>query len=426
MALISSIEGPLKTHRDEMLVATLRHTQESSPFYGRVLGGIEITLANAREVLLSLPVLPVNEWQARRSQIRTGSIDGATIGYTRGSTGPAKVFLSTQGENRAMESLLRDAAISPMHTLNLINMAHGAASFENLSPNTVAVPFFLPDIHFEAAAKALERAVFPYSELRKFDAISSSLHMVKQFSYYLMKTRRRLTDFDVHKIIVFSQMLSPRWRARLEDWWKAEVEEVYGSSELRMCNSRRCTDCGYFHLPPTCIGELVDLDGAPIDTQQRIGLLAITVFYPFVQLEPRIRYCAGDIVELADEPCPLWGEPGFKIAGRQEHSARLSRGRTITSAHCFSVVADLPEIATYDEAAISTGDPGYHECGSPQFVLAQDEDGATLHIELRYDPELWPEEASAVRSKIAAGLPMNELAIRLCAPGKLPGQRYFV
>jgi phenylacetate-coenzyme A ligase PaaK-like adenylate-forming protein len=426
MALISSIGASLGTHRNERLAATLRYAQQCSPFYSRLLDGIEISITNARDILLSLPVLTPSEWQGERSQIRTGPVEGATTGYTRGTTGVAKVFLSTQGERRAMESLLRDAAPSPMRTLNLVNMAHGAPSLENLAPNTVAVPFVSPDIHFEAAAKALERTAFPYSEMQKFTAVSSSLHMVKQFSHYLRRTQRQLSDLGVHKITVFSQMLSPGWRERLEDWWGAEVEEVYGSSELRMCNSRRCARCGYFHLPPTCFGELVELDGPPTGAQQRLGLLAVTAFYPFVQLEPRIRYCVGDIVELADEPCQLWGEPGFNFAGRHEHSARLSQGQLITSAHCFSALADLPDVATYDELALSTGDPGYHECGSPQFTLSENGTGATLFVELRYDPDVWPNEARTALSNISGGLPTSELTIRLCAPGALPGERHFI
>jgi hypothetical protein len=416
----------LRSRRDAGLAVTLNYAQQHSPFYAAELGVREITPDNVRDILISLPPMPHDRWQANRDQIQTAPTGDAIIGYTGGSTSAHKVYLSTQAERQALAELLRNAPGPSTRTLRLATIRHGIASHEDFGPNTLTVPFGRLEVDFEAVAKILERSAPPYLGMPPFGAISGTLHMIKVLTRFLLETDRRPADFGISQIVVFSQMLSPRWRTRLEDWWGSKVDEIYGFSELRMCNSRKCRYCNLFHLPPTCFGEVLDPDGhLPIGAGSRVGTLSVTAFYPFVQLEPRIRYCPGDIVEVADRACPFWGEPGFRVLGRERHSVRLGQ-EWVCSAHCFSAVADLPDVATFDEIALSLGDPSYHECGSPQFQLERTETGATLFVELRHDPALWPSESRAVQDAIAVNLPVPGLNIVTCAPGKLPSARYFV
>jgi phenylacetate-coenzyme A ligase PaaK-like adenylate-forming protein len=416
----------LRSRRDAGLAATLGHARQNSPFYSGLLGQGEITPANARDILRTLPPMVDEAWQDNRDQIRIAPPGNAMIGYTSGTSGRQKSFLSTQGERAAYSELFCETEGSRARTLNLANLAHGVAAPEDYGSNTVTVPFVIPGVHFESAARILERRISPYSAMPPFEIISGTLHMVKKLTRFLLETDRRPAELGLSRIMVFTQMLSPRWRARIEDWWEAEVDEIYGFSELRMCNSRKCRWCSLFHFPPTCIGEVLDPDGEfSVPDGPQVGTLAVTAFYPYVQLEPRIRYCPGDVVEVAGQACPLWGEPGYAVLGREQHSIRL-RNEWVCSAHCFSAIADLPDVATFDEIAITLDDPSYHECGSPQFQLQRTERGATLFVELRYDPAVWLDEAQMVHDILAARLPVPGLSIALRAPGKLPGDRYFV
>jgi phenylacetate-coenzyme A ligase PaaK-like adenylate-forming protein len=396
-----SIADQLSAHRISALASTLSYIQSSSPYYLGLLSGREITVSSATDILRSLPLMSAERWQAERDRIRTAPIGSALLGYTGGSTGKHKPFLSTQAERNAIKGLFGANVKTAMRTLNLVNMTHGVPSLDDYGANAVSVPFVAYHGHFDTAAKILERQMEPYRAMPPFEALSGSLHMIKQFTIHLLKRRGRVDDLGVGQITVFSQMLSPRWRARLEDWWQAEITEVYGSSELRMCNSVKCKYCDHYHLPPTCIGEVVDLDdGSSIEASSRCGSLAVTAFYPFVQLEPRIRYCPGDLVQLSEKICQFCGERGFRLLGRQQHSLPVGKQRWITSARCFDAIADLPNVATFDEAAVLTGDLAYHECGSPRFCLKEENNVITLYVEIRYDPQVWQYEVQAIRPKL--------------------------
>jgi hypothetical protein len=221
-------------------------------------------------------------------------------------------------------------------------------------------------------------------------------------------------------------MLSPAWRHRLERWWGASIETIYGFSELAVCNARLCPACDHYHLPPSGLAEVVDPgDAARGALSSGRGALVVTAFYPFVQLEPRIRYRPGDIAELADAPCPAWHETGFRILGRERNAVRFERPPFwITAADCFDAIADLPAVATRHAHVMTSADPRYHEAGSPLFNLQTVGGQASLHVELRYDPDIWPEEAAEVRRFIQARIPAG-VSVALHGPRQLPGEPCF-
>jgi hypothetical protein len=152
------------------------------------------------------------------------------------------------------------------------------------------------------------------------------------------------------------------------------------------------------------------------------GTVVVTVFHPFVELEPRIRYRPGDLVEVASEPCPRWGELGFRALGREQHAVRSPDGAGwVTPADCFEAVADLPDVAVTHDTPQSAADPRLHEAGSPRFALRPSDGGVALDVELRYDPEVWPAEAERARHAIQQRLPVAGLAVHMHGQGRLPG-----
>jgi phenylacetate-coenzyme A ligase PaaK-like adenylate-forming protein len=417
--------GELSDHRTSALAATLRYVRLNSPFYRERLQRYEITQDATVEVLRSLPSLSAEEWHARREEIRTGQISDVIIGYTGGSTGLPKPILSTAAERGAFQEIIRGTSQFAEPMLNLVGPGHGVQAADDFGSGVITVPLAFSEPDLELVACILERKVVPYTALAPFAALCGSVYRLAILSMYLLERRGRIDDLGI-KSLVIDRVPSARWRDLLEQWWGAHIEVLYGFSELRMCNSRICEHCNNFHLPPTCFGEVLDPDNrSPVSESVRRGVLTVTAFYPFVQLEPRIRYYSGDLVEVADVECPFWDEPGFAILGRERYAIRLKTGEWLTPMDCFNAIADIPDVARSDfpAAFFAGGGPRYRECASPRFSLERDPNGIVLNVELRYDPLVWPRRARELCEQIAETLPVSGVSVTLHRPDALPGER---
>jgi phenylacetate-coenzyme A ligase PaaK-like adenylate-forming protein len=153
------------------------------------------------------------------------------------------------------------------------------------------------------------------------------------------------------------------------------------------------------------------------------GALVVTAFHPYVQLEPRIRYRPGDVVELSREPCPVWGELGFRPLGR-ENRCLVTDGEIISPADCFCSLADLPQVAVVSEPEVPGAlDGHYDEAGSPRFSLRRGNDRIELHVELRFAPRVWAEEAALVQSAVRTSLG-DRVSVVVHGPGELTDPSY--
>lgn len=408
----------MTAYRLTMLAETLTRLREHSPFYRQLLPPQGIGPDSAAELLAALPVLDAESWLRARSELRTGPPREADLGFTDGTTGTPKTFYSTPGER---EALLRDsgAVHGGSRSLHLIGISHGAVAGLGHGPDATVVPVIGPD-RLELAARiiAQEGPEFTGAPVR---LLSGTLRNIEDLTVVMLDRYGSSDRFGVETVEVGKHMLSPRWKERLEVWWGAEIRPVYGFSEMRMCDAARCATCTYHHLPPPCVGEVL-IPGAPwrhVAPGER-GTLAVTAFHPYVQWEPRVRYCPGDLVELAGEPCPLWGESGFRPLGREQDCVPWDGpSRVLTPADCFAAVCDLPEVAVGHEGhALTVLRERGREIGGPRFRISAEEDGPRLHVELRFSPLLWPEETRRVVERIAARLP-ERVQVVPYAPGVL-------
>ena len=415
----------LARHRLSALAATLRFVQQHSPFYRELLAGRSIDENNARDVLAELPVFTADGWQRQRAGLRTGPPVGTVVGFTSGTTAVPRPYLSTAAERQAFAA----ASVSGGDevVLNLVGLNHGLQPVDVYPATVLTIPL-LDDGHFENAARILERRDEPYASMPPVTTVAGSLRMVKHLSLYLRRRHESLTHLGVSRLSVFRHLLSPTWRARLELWWGARVDTSYGSSELSACGFQQCGDCGHYHPAPSGLVEFVDPrdPSVPVGPGGR-GTVVVTVFFPFIQLEPRLRYRPGDLVQIADQPCPRWGEFGFRVLGREQHAVwSPDAAGWVTPADCFEAVADLPEVAVSHDTPQSAADPRLHEAGSPRIALRADGGGVALDVELRYDPLVWPAEAERVRRTVHARMPVAGVAVHTHGQGQLPGPPCFI
>lgn len=369
------------------LSGTLAFVRDRSEFYRPLIRLGRIAPADSPGILQALPVLGPEQWHEHRRQIRTGPVDGAITGFTNGTTGTPKIFYCSPSE---VEAFAANAKLDGRRRLNLIGTNHGAAASAGASAETSYLPL-VSRRHFDLAARIIARDDTECAG-PPVRVLAGTLRQIKDLTLYMADRYGTLSGFGIELIEAGRHMLSARWEERLRSWWNAEVVAVYGFSELQMCNARTCRECGYHHLPETCIGEVIDLrDPTHHVAAGERGALVVTAFYPYVALEPRLRYRPGDVVGLASQPCPVWGELGFRPLGR-EHQCLASNSGTelITAADCFAALADLPQVNVRHEDHVLSGPaPGWlHESGSPRFALREADAGPELHVELRFDPHV--------------------------------------
>ncbi|MFJ5229963.1 hypothetical protein ACIQBJ_08660 [Kitasatospora sp. NPDC088391] len=392
------------------LARTLTRVRADSPYYRGLIPDGVITPAQAPAVLRRLPVLDAAAWSEVRHDLRTSDFEGIVTGFTNGTSGLPKVFYSTRAERAAMEASLPRSGGRRLH---LAGLSHGAVVGAGVVDGEDFVPL-LSMSYFDLAAEMIAGGAADGTRVRVL-AVSSVQHL----KILTLRMKRRFGDlaaFGIETIEVRRQFLSPEWDIRLREWWGADIEVVYGFSELRMCNARKCRSCGHHHFPPSCTAEVVD--PADPDTYTPLGgrgTLLVTAFHPYVEFEPRLRYRPGDLVELARKPCPERGEPGFLPLGREADCISLGTpGRYLTPADCVPALADTPHIAL----GFHHGHADEPEAGSPRFRLADGPAGRALHVELRFDPIVWPGEARAVAESVARKLPAD-VSVVLHAPGQL-------
>lgn len=121
--------------------------------------------------------------------------------------------------------------------------------------------------------------------------------------------------------LVYGSHTTRVWKDRYQSIWGSRPRELYGLSEFAPGSAQQCDTCGGFHFR-TCWTEFLALDN---DEPTNCGdaRLVLTSLFPFVQMQPRIRYYTGDIVSVGGV-CPATGRISFKFRGREKNSV-LSR-----------------------------------------------------------------------------------------------------
>lgn len=286
------------------LARTLTRLRADSPFYRQLIPAGDIGPANAPALLRQLPWLDPAGWAAVREQLRTSTFDGIATGFTNGTSGVPKAFYSTEAERAALRA---GRVADGRRRLQLVGFNHGAVVGLDLAGEGDFVPL-LSMRYFDLAADLIANGSADGSRVR---VLAGTARQIKDLTLHMQQRFGDLAGFGLETLEVGREFLSPGWESRLREWWGAEIDTVYGFSELRMCNALKCRVCAHHHFPPSCVAEVVD----PADPDRYVplggrGSLLVTALHPYVEFEPRIRYRPGDLVELAAQPCPKWGSRG--------------------------------------------------------------------------------------------------------------------
>jgi phenylacetate-coenzyme A ligase PaaK-like adenylate-forming protein len=162
-----------------------------------------------------------------------------------------------------------------------------------------------------------------------------------------------------------------------------------------------------YELDPHLVGEVVDPDSERrID--HGVGLLVLTNLYPFVQMQPLIRYTVGDLVRRLPGEGPL----RFQFLGKVGNCiSRLRGGRRewlLFSARLNELVNQFPDVNVYEWFS-NVRVVHDRTIGSLPIlsVSATTENGrlsVQIALELRYAPHTRRERVEELRRFIVDGL----------------------
>jgi len=168
--------------------------------------------------------------------------------------------------------------------------------------------------HAEAIRYLLEHG-FQFDGRRiPLTTISCSVTWIKLLTAYFQATG--FNPPSVH-LEIGGWHLTRVWKELLKEFWKGEVDLVYGVTEFNYANASSCEHCGFLHFPETVYVEFVSFDGRH-SVEQGDAMLVLTSLYPFVTVHPRIRYWTGDVVEVRGV-CTKARAMSFVFLGRREH-----------------------------------------------------------------------------------------------------------
>jgi hypothetical protein len=337
-----------------------------------------------------------------------------SIAHTSGTTGqPLEVYRSFEEVHfvqeyyvTLLESLRRSQRRRPL-SLFFPNQHHGVP-LPIPSPGMPLVGGVSDDTLIVDALRVLRtpRKLPGYAD--RITAIGGLTFHVVFFTSYLIEQGIDPREFGIETLSCTGGFFPATLRRFLATAWGATVSDRFSLTET-LGGGWRCDLCGHFHLDPHLFGEVVDVDsGDPLE--EGIGSLLLTSLYPFVQMQPMIRYMTGDLVRRVRSDCS--GTMTFDFLGKLKNAqSRMAGGRRqwlIFTAPLTDVLAELPDLHRQDwfrnVSVVQDRTAGI----LPTFGLRHEETKGVhrivLSLELRYAPHLFAERMGELTERILATL----------------------
>lgn len=402
-------------HKD-LLRRTLRHAHENTAFYAAPVYA-EWTETGAEEPPdLSLwPILQRADLIERFDDFLARDVSFGSCCHTSGSTGPSlSIYKSSQELGYLWsyyERLLTSAAGARRPTpliLSLPNFYHGAP-IRLPTVGKVFVSGVTDDLLLGETIKVLERSYsFPGHDTR-ISVISGLSFQIQFFTNFLLEQGYDPRAFGIRSINVIGSYTSrTAWRFLAESWGALVLDRFTLTESVG--GAGKCLRCGLYHLDPHVIGEVVDPDTlSPLE--RGLGYLVLTQLYPFVQMQPLVRYLTGDLVRRVDSDCS--STLSFEFLGKVGHCIGWKPdGRTewlLFSADLFEIIDALPDVRRIESFAGVEAARDRSVASPPIFSRTASPEGSLpfvidLKLELRYSPHVFPDRLAELRERIVGSL----------------------
>lgn len=307
--------------RNELIGPTVNHAVENTTFFRELYKGIDTSSIRTVEDLRVLPIIDKDIARAAGNSGLCTGMDCAFIQNTSGTGGD--IFLLHRSREEAdfikefftelQGSAKSDSDKPLMLVLNV--PSHGVPT--PIPGNAFVLVQVVIDSKTADNSLQLLRSTYKLPGVQpKVSSLSGTLSQVLRFTAYLLEKGVNMDEFEVKTISVTGNYVSRRCRNLLETVWGAEVFNRYSLTEM-FGGATYCNLCGCFHFDPHIVPELVDfVTHEPVSEGK--GTIVLTSLYPFVQLQPLIRYKPGDTFELdKNVKCR---STCYRFLGRESHN----------------------------------------------------------------------------------------------------------
>lgn len=431
-----------------LLQVTIDHARAHTPYYRdrpEYREDCPPTDSDEPPRLSQWPVLRRAEVNQHPAAFLSDDVTFSTLCHTSGTTGPPLYVYKSAEEIDFVQRFFqrfgqfgsRSLHQKPI-TLSFPNLYHGSG-IRLPSIGQVLVGGVTDDTLIEDAVKLLAGSYrFPRCDER-VSILSGLAFHVKFFTSYLYEQGYDPASFGIRSVNITGGYTALTSREFLAKAWNAMLFDRFTLTEA-IGGATRCSLCDKFHLDSHLVGEVLDVDSQqPIS--DGVGHLVLTCPYPFVQMQPLIRYATGDLIRVTPSTCqPVLT---FDFLGKEKNCIRAPFGSAgkaswlIYSADLCDVLTALPDVRIYDWFSNvrvvrdrSVGSLPIHKVST-----ADDEGGVrvTLTIELRYAPHCFSartaelsrhigEHLCGLNATLAAALRDGSavLDIRFVGPNALP------
>lgn len=206
----------------------------------------------------------------------------------------------------------------------------------------------------------------------------------------IVEAERRYPDgmpCRLEAVITSGSYVSSHMRRRARRVFGAPITDRYSLSEIFGGASQTDED-EWYYVDPSIIAEVLDLK-----TQRPVtdgmGVLVLTVLYPFQQVQPMIRYNTGDVVDATWVRCGNPGTFAIKPKGRRQYSLYDDVGSrfVIAGADLYEIMERTAGLARHPLFLDAPSVADHMAIGLPKYRLSSRRDETSrLSITLEVEP----------------------------------------
>jgi phenylacetate-coenzyme A ligase PaaK-like adenylate-forming protein len=395
-----------------LLGHTLAHARAHTRYYRGDEYDWSPPVDGAEPTLDGLPLLRREVVVERFDEFLADSLTLRSVCHTSGTTGTPLDLYKSYEEIEFLQAYYRrliQPVVESLESLPLVltlpNVNHGVpVPMPGLGMTFVAG--VTDDTLIRDARRLLGQTFSRPGYDSRISILTGLPHHVLLFTSYLFEQGVDPSTLGLRSLTVTGGFLSTNWIRFLVDSWRCMVNDRFTLTEA-IGGASRVPGTDVYELDPHLVGEVVDPD-----TERRIdhgvGLLVLTNLYPFVQMQPLIRYTVGDLVRRLPGEGPL----RFQFLGKEGNCiSRLRHGRRewlLYSARLNELVNQFPDVNVYEWFS-NVRVVHDRTIGSlPVLSVTSTTENGRLSIriamELRYAPHTRRERADELRRSIVEGL----------------------
>lgn len=381
--------------RDTLLSGTVTRAVEDCRYYSELYSSVDWTRVHLLEDLAALPIVSRTDLQQAGMTAVSKAVCCSYIQNTSSSTG-APFFVHRSREEAEFIDQFYGALLTDVPApdpLPIVLSLQG--TFHGTNTSIPSRAFVLHGTPHKNSLAALNRRFEIPGVASSVSVLSGPLRFIAALTNLMLLEGNESRYLGLDAIYTSGDYLSSRLAALISASWECPIIDRLTMAEA-FGGATSCDRCGGYHYDPTVVPEIVRPSSLE-PTNNGVGLVAITTLYPFVQMQPLLRYLTGDVGEIFESPC---SRRSYRFLGRVEHLlVNDSKDVLLTGADILEALDAFPTIARCKN----------NELGLPfAYGTMSHRPGGSLALELilelTFEPALFPAAVDALDANVVAAL----------------------